>query len=243
MPDHIGTMSASVHTTSTTTLKGAAPPIETAANRSLWRSILDTHGKEILQCASDQFLDLAAGLRLERISARDLVRLPAKAGKLGPKSTNIVKVNALDCLSHEAIQGTNSASKVPDAGTDHGSNCTGSEPSLAEASRGRKRCRKNKDVSLSSNFKGLPQGKADPTQPGPTALEKQPGNNVRQRGGMRRQDQTHMASGKPDLGPSTNVAAVLQSEAPSQRSSTAIKRPLFWRSVRPIVKQSQGTLA
>lgn len=60
---------------------------------------------------------------------------------------------------------------------------------------------------------------------------------------MRRQDQTHIVGGKPDLGPSTNVAAVLQPEVPSQRSSTAIKRPLFRRGVRPIVKQSQGTLA
>lgn len=175
--------------------------------------------------------------------APERINATSEGRKAGAQSTNIVKVNALDCLSHEAIQGTqpclatNSASKVPDAGTDHGSDCTGSEPSPAEASHGRKRRRENKDVSLSSNFKGLPQGKTDPTQLGPTALEKQP------RGGMRRQDQIHMASGKPDLGPSTNVAAVLRSEAPCQRSSTAIKRPLFPRGIRPIVKQSQGTVA
>jgi hypothetical protein len=46
---------------------------------SLWCSILDTYGKEILECASHPFLDLTMALRLDTISTRDLVCLLSKA--------------------------------------------------------------------------------------------------------------------------------------------------------------------
>lgn len=226
-------MSASVHTPSTTTPKGAIPPVEIAGNGPLWRSILDTHSKEILQCASDQFLDLAAKLRLERINARDLVRLPAKAGELGSKGTNIVENNALDCLPHEANESTqaslatHSASKVPDAGTDHGSDSTASEPSPAEATRGPKRRKKDEGQSLI--FNGVHRTTAHPTRPTPTTPEKQNGSPVRQRmGSVRIRDQAHindMASGRPDRGPPTKVETM--------------KRR---RGVLPIATQSQGTM-
>jgi hypothetical protein len=51
----------------------------------------DTHGKEILECVSEPFLDLATALRLETINARDLVSLLAKAGRLGYRDTNIIE--------------------------------------------------------------------------------------------------------------------------------------------------------
>jgi hypothetical protein len=216
----------------TITSKGAVPLVGTAANGPLWRWILDTHGKEILQCASDQFLDLATALRLESINARDLVGLLAKAGRLGYGGTNIVEDNAVDCIAHEADEGKersrgpHSASKVPDVGRDQGSDSTASEPSPAKASRGPKRRKKNEEGSLS--FKGPRRTRAHPTRPGPTTLEKQNGNNVRQRRGcMRMQDQTHrsdVASGKSGAGFPTNIGTVL---APCPRSSTAMKRPRF----------------
>ena len=243
-PNHIDTTSTLIHAPSSKTIipNGAVPPVGTAANcRSLWRSILDTHGKDILQCASDQFLDLATALRLESINAKDLASLLAKAGRLGYRGTNIVEDNAVDCLAHEADEGTqpsldnHSASKVPDVERDQGSDSTTSEPSPAEASSGLKRRKKNEDSSLS--LKRLRRTRVHPTRP---SLEKPQGNNVRQRS-MRMQDQTHrsdVASGKSNAEP-----PVLQADAPHPRSSTAVKRPRFQHGVRPVAKQSQGTLA
>lgn len=50
----------------------AALPIGSAANgSSLWHSILDTYGKEILKCASHEFLDLAIAMRLKTINTRE----------------------------------------------------------------------------------------------------------------------------------------------------------------------------
>lgn len=57
--------------------------IRSAANSlSLWRLIRDTYGKEVLNCASHEFLNIATVLRLETINARDPVNLLAKAGWL-----------------------------------------------------------------------------------------------------------------------------------------------------------------
>ena len=64
--------------------KVAAPSVgSTADDSSLWNSILDTYGKEILEYASHEFLDLAKAQRLETINAGDLISLVAKAGRLG----------------------------------------------------------------------------------------------------------------------------------------------------------------
>ena len=243
-PNHIDTTSTLIHSLSNDTIvpKGAVPPVGTAAKGlSLWRSILDTHGEGILQCASDQFLDLATALRLESINTRDLVGLLAKAGRLGYGSTSIIEDNAVD-EADECSQprlGANSVSTVPGVGRDQGSDSTASKPSPAEASRGPKRRKKN-DGSL--RLTGLPRARAHPTRPCPITLEKQSGNNVRQRRGcMRMQDQTHgsaMASG-------TNVGTILQAEAPCPRSSTAMKRPRFQNGVHPTASSDvkQGTLA
>jgi hypothetical protein len=61
------------------TPKDAAPPIGSAANGTLlWRSILDAHGREILECATDKFLDLARALRLEAISRESSILMLAE---------------------------------------------------------------------------------------------------------------------------------------------------------------------
>ena len=89
------------------TSKDAPAVIESAANDlSLWRTILNTHGKEILECASNQFLDLAMALRLETISARDLVHLLAKARRLGYREMDVVEDDAGDLLVHEVHEGS-----------------------------------------------------------------------------------------------------------------------------------------
>jgi hypothetical protein len=61
-----------------------APSIGKAATGSpLVRTILESYGKEILESASEQFLNLAVEVRLQTISARELVKLLAKANRLG----------------------------------------------------------------------------------------------------------------------------------------------------------------
>ena len=53
-----------------------APSIGKAAVGSpLVRTILEAYGKEILESASEQFLDLALEMRLQTISARELGKL------------------------------------------------------------------------------------------------------------------------------------------------------------------------
>jgi hypothetical protein len=61
-----------------------APSIGKAATGSpLVRAILESYGKEILESASEQFLDLAIEVRLQIIGASELVKLLAKANRLG----------------------------------------------------------------------------------------------------------------------------------------------------------------
>jgi hypothetical protein len=51
----------------------AASPVGTATgDSSLWRSILDTYGRGILESAGWDFLDQATALRLETITAGEL---------------------------------------------------------------------------------------------------------------------------------------------------------------------------
>jgi hypothetical protein len=67
------------------------PLIGKAATGShLVRAILESYGKEILESASEQFLDLAVEVRLQTIGARELVKLLAKANRLGYQETDIV---------------------------------------------------------------------------------------------------------------------------------------------------------
>jgi hypothetical protein len=71
--------------------KDTAPSIGKAATGSpLVRSILNAYSKEILKSASDQFLNLAVRVRLQTISARELVKLLAKAKRLGYQKTDII---------------------------------------------------------------------------------------------------------------------------------------------------------
>jgi hypothetical protein len=55
------------------------------------RAILESYSKEILDSASDQFLDLVVGVRLQIISARELVKLLPKAKRLGYQKTGIIE--------------------------------------------------------------------------------------------------------------------------------------------------------
>ena len=103
------TSSNSTHPSSSEAInsKDAPAVIESTANDlSLWRTILNIHGKEILECATNQFLDLAMVLRLETISARDLVHLLAKAGRLGYRETDVIEDDAGDPLVHEVHEGS-----------------------------------------------------------------------------------------------------------------------------------------
>jgi hypothetical protein len=161
----IDTSSSSTHPSSsdTTIPKDTAPPIGSAANGpSLWRSIIDTHGKEILECASDQFLDLATALRLETINARDLVDLLAKAGRPRYIETDIVEGNAGERLDHEARGprlrlDANSASTLPGQKTGQGRSASSTpspQPSPVQASREPKRQKIDERHSVGVN--GLP---------------------------------------------------------------------------------------
>lgn len=90
-----------------------APSVGTAATGSLLvRTILEAYGKEILESASEQFLDLAVEVRLQTISARQLVKLLANANRLGYQETDIVD----DENGARPVQGGNANSRSkPDA--------------------------------------------------------------------------------------------------------------------------------
>jgi hypothetical protein len=90
-----------------------APSIGQAATGSrLVRAILESYGKEILESASEQFLDLAVEVRLQTISARELVKLLAKANRLGYQETDITD----DENGARLVQGGNANSRSkPDA--------------------------------------------------------------------------------------------------------------------------------
>ncbi len=90
-----------------------APSIGQAATGSpLVRAILESYGKEILESASEQFLDLAVEVRLRTISARELVKLLAKANRLGYQETDIID----DENGARLVQGGNANSRSkPDA--------------------------------------------------------------------------------------------------------------------------------
>ncbi|KAH7379008.1 hypothetical protein BKA64DRAFT_687098 [Cadophora sp. MPI-SDFR-AT-0126] len=85
-----------------------APSIGKAATGSpLVRTILEAYGKEILESASEQFLDLAIEVRLQTISARELGKLLAKANRLGDQETDTVD----DKNGTPPVQGGNANSR------------------------------------------------------------------------------------------------------------------------------------
>jgi hypothetical protein len=106
--------------------RAAASPVGSIADESsLWRSILDTYGREILECASRQFLDHATALRLETINTGDLNSLLAKAGRLRHNVIYIAEGNDMAGQTHKGVRrtqsclNTHSISKVPHAGRHH----------------------------------------------------------------------------------------------------------------------------
>lgn len=222
--------------------KDAALPIGSAADGpSLWHSILDTYGKEILKCASREFLDLATAARLEAINRKDLTNLLAKAGRLGYKDSNSGEHNAVGSLVQEAngdTLGANFASTLPGARTGRARDSTASSrPSLVEASRGPKRRRTDDREPL--GIDSLPRARAHPARIAPTPLEKHGSNNVKLgRGDVGLREQmliSAMASGSSGL------------RTPAPRASHALKRVRFEHGVCPGassgVKQTPGTLA
>ncbi|KIN03078.1 hypothetical protein OIDMADRAFT_27538 [Oidiodendron maius Zn] len=92
-----------------------APSIGKAATGSLLvRAIMETYGKEILESASEQFLDLALEVRLQTISTSELVKLLAKANRLGYQETDAVDDENGACA--HPVQGANANSRSkPDA--------------------------------------------------------------------------------------------------------------------------------
>ena len=181
--NHIDTPSTLMHPSSSDTiiLKDAAPPIGSAANgSSLWHSILNTYGKEILKFASHEFLDLSTALRLETINAKDLDSLLAKAGRLGHRDISIIEHNKVDSLIQQVDDGTQPSRSghfsptLPRTRTGQGrSDSTAARrPSPAEASRGPKRRKTS-----------LPHARARPTRLAPAPLEKKGTNNAKLRRG------------------------------------------------------------
>jgi hypothetical protein len=78
--DHSSTSTLSHSSSDAVISEDAVPSIGKASNgSSLVHSILQAYSKEILEYASDQFLDLAVAIRLKTIGARELVGLLAEA--------------------------------------------------------------------------------------------------------------------------------------------------------------------
>jgi hypothetical protein len=220
-------------------------PKGTAANGpSLWRTILDTHGREILECASDQFLDLAIALRLETISARDLVELLAKAGRLGYMETDIIESDAVDPLAREADKGLDASfsSTLPTERTGQGcSDSTPSlQPSLVEASRKLKRRKTDERESL--HIKELSHTTAHPVRLSSASPGKYGGNSVMQRSGGVKTQKLRLTSAVRSGNSQPGSAGVKDADP---RSGNAIKRPDIQRgpALASDAKQSQGISA
>ena len=77
--------------------KDASPSIEKATTGSpLVRAILES--------ASDQFLDLAVGVRLQTIGAKELVKLLAKTKRLGIRRQTSSMTKTVSILSRKRMQ-------------------------------------------------------------------------------------------------------------------------------------------
>jgi hypothetical protein len=221
---------------SSITPENAASPISSAPNGpSLWRSILDTHGREILEFASDQFLDLATALRLETISGKDLVNLLTKAGRLSHREADVIDDDEVAPLvqAHNSGQPHLDANSAPTLraeriGQDGGNSAPSPQASLVEVSRVPKRLKTNEHGSLGANGPGHTT-RAQPTRVGPTPLEKQGSNGMKRRRRMQEQRLTSaMVGGNSGPGPGTKVAA------PASRSVHVLKNLHTQRGVYPV---------
>ena len=113
LPQDVCIMMSSAPSSIATSDAVTAPSIGKAATGSpLVRAILESYSKEILESASEQFLDLAVEVRLQTVSASQLVKLLAKANRLGYQETDIVD----DENGARPVQGGNANSRSkPDA--------------------------------------------------------------------------------------------------------------------------------
>ena len=225
--------------------KDAASPTGRAEiGPSLWRSILDIYAKEILECASDQFLDLAVVLRLETINAKDLVDLLAKTGRQRHIEADIIEDEAGECLAYKARDtqlrlDAKSASMLSGQKIDQGRRASTPSPqrSPVQASRERKRRKVDERESIGGN--DPPRTTAHPTRSGPTPLEKLGSNNVqRRKEGVRMREQRLRSvteRGKSGPAPGTKVGTVLQVEAPTARASNLLRRPHIQRGILPVL--------
>ncbi|KIM96197.1 hypothetical protein OIDMADRAFT_33577 [Oidiodendron maius Zn] len=122
------------------------------------RPILNSYNREILKCASDQFLDLDKALRLKPIDARDLVNLLTKAERLEHREANVIEDDAADAPvyeAHESAQHRLRANFVSmplceRLGQGRSDSTASPQPSPVEASREPKHLRINERRSLES---------------------------------------------------------------------------------------------
>ena len=78
----------------------------------LLKQTMEEHREKILEAASDQFLDLAMELRLKTIGAGELVKLLAKADRLGYDKTDIIDDEEDVCPAQEACEDSRSSLEV-----------------------------------------------------------------------------------------------------------------------------------
>jgi hypothetical protein len=207
---------------------------------SLWRTILDAHGRQILEYASDQFLDLAMARRLETIKAGDLVSMLAKADRLGHSEVDVVDDDETVRPVHESpgialsrVNAISTSTPPGDMVSQSGSDSTDSpRPSAIEGPRGPKRLKTNIHGSLL--VKGpcrTSNGYA--VRPGPAPLSRQ---------GSCGAETSPRAAGKPGRG------------SPVLPSGNVLKRQSMWPGVRtkcrpethgapPQTRQRQGISA
>jgi len=95
-------------------LDDAGLSIERASkSSSLVHSILEAYGKDILEFASDQFLDLAVAIRFKTIDARELLGMLAEAERLGYSKTDIIDDEELVCERSPSRPDASGPSKPP----------------------------------------------------------------------------------------------------------------------------------
>ncbi|KIN03298.1 hypothetical protein OIDMADRAFT_53095 [Oidiodendron maius Zn] len=223
---------APLSSTDTIIPKDDAPLIGNAAKgSSLWRSILDTHGKEILERASHQFLDLATALRLQTITTRDLVGSPAKAGRL---------VDASD-KDKQPSRSARSTSILPGARKGQGRSDYTASPHPSPVNIFREPKRQKIEMCGSLRISDPSRVKDHPPQPPPTSLEKPGSVNVKRRqADVVIQEQWFTSPtprGKSEAGLGTKDGTVLQVVPASPRCRNVLKRLHAQRSTHAVSYQ------
>jgi hypothetical protein len=234
--DHSSTSTLSHSSSDAVISEDAVPSIGKASSgSSLVRSILQAHGKEILEFASDQFLDLAVAIRLKTIGARELVGLLAEAERLGYGKADIIDDNDYDGQVQVACESPRSSldairTSKPPATIDvqcHSVSTAPSQPSSLEELRAPKRtstARVREGESLAMN-----QHVNTPDTHGSAALEKEHSCSVQSIQGvisMRNRIQTIAGSaGRQGQRKCSRVGSGPQVAAHVTKSSNILKRP------------------